>query len=74
MDPMVHTSHSYYGWREVVKWKSWVWGKGRVTLALTGVRNRKIFMLPVEPRDCGEVIRSYNGMAKETKTQSLCLK
>lgn len=39
-----------------------------------GGRNRKIFMLPVEPRDCGEVIRRYNGMAKETETRSLCLK
>lgn len=42
--------------------------------ALRGGRNRKIFMLPVEPRDCGEVIRRYNGMAKETETRSLCLK
>lgn len=42
--------------------------------ALTGGRNRKIFILPVEPRDCSEVIRRYNGMVKETKTRSLCLK
>lgn len=68
MDPRVHTTHSYYRWREVVKWKSWVWGKCRVTSALTGGRNRKIFMLSVEPRDYGKVIRRYKGMAREIKT------